>query len=75
MSCPQNISGCQGSTNSDDFICHPADTLPSHNEILEDLKKLVSLMEDPHPGLLTWLSARTELANVVYKKLKLVLGK
>ena len=49
-------------------------TLPSHTEILGDLKKLVNLMEDPHPGLSTWLSARIQLAKVVAEKLKLVLG-
>lgn len=49
--------------------------IPSHNEVLADLKKLVAIMEDPHPGLFTWVEARSKLADVVFEDLKLVLGK
>lgn len=49
--------------------------IPSHIEILESLKRLVGIMEDPHPGLFTWAEARTKAAEKVYEELKLVLGK
>lgn len=42
-------------------------------EILNAAKRLVSLLEDPHPGLFTWCEFRGKVAKELRDKLNSVL--
>lgn len=50
-------------------------SIPTSEEILAQAKHLVAILENPEPGLMTWLSFRTEAAVKLYKMLGQVLGK
>ena len=49
--------------------------IPSTIEVKEQAKRLVALLEDPHPGLATWNEARNSTAIELRKMLTAVLGK
>ena len=42
-------------------------------EFEDNLRKLVMLLDDPYPGLLTWNAMRLKLAKEIYEFLKAVI--
>jgi len=50
-------------------------TIPTSNDILTEAKALVTLLENPEPGLMTWLEMRTKVAAKLHEMLGQVLGK
>jgi hypothetical protein len=51
------------------------DKIPTTIEVRDQAKRLVALLEDPHPGLATWIQARNDATVQLYKMLGEVLGK
>lgn len=49
--------------------------IPTTIEVKDQAKRLVALLEDPHPGLSTWVDARNDAAVKLYKMLRVVLEK
>lgn len=47
--------------------------LPSTIEIREQARRFVQLLDDPHPGLFTWVEARTTEGRKLYDMLGKVL--
>lgn len=51
----------------------PMDTIPSTVDIREQARKLVAILDDPQPGLSTWIEMRNREAVKLYKMLGIVL--
>lgn len=51
------------------------DEIPTTIEVREQARKFVALLDDPHPGLFTWLEMRNHEARNLHKMLGQVLGK
>lgn len=49
--------------------------IPTTVEVREQARKLVAILDDPHPGLVTWISARNDAVVQLYKMLDEVLWK
>jgi hypothetical protein len=49
--------------------------IPTTIDVREQARKLVALLDDPHPGLSTWIEARNGEAVKLYKMLGFVFEK
>jgi hypothetical protein len=49
--------------------------LPSALEVRDQARKLADLIDDPHPGLATWVEKRYETAVKLHSMLGAVLGR